>query len=228
MFFDESFEQLQRKFFTRFLPKRAVVIIVCSLICVVLVALYCLVSSTNSSFTLTHADEASIGVSLDEPSAGVDTSGESVVAQEALIYIHITGAVVTPGLYGLPEKSRVNDAVVLAGGFAEGADQTALNLARIISDGEQIVVPFIGESQTNTESSGTQTTVNTTSSSKVNINTASATELDVLPGVGPSLAQKIIADREQNGVFKTVDDLTRVSGIGDKKLETMRDYITVG
>lgn len=135
------------------------------------------------------------------------------------IYVHILGAVVRPGLYELRNGDRAVDAVAAAGGFLETADQAQLNLARFVVDGEQIVVPALGETPV--------AAPGTTASGLVNLNTADAATLETLPRVGPAMAARIIDWREANGPFTAVDDLTSVAGIGDKTLEGLRDLVTV-
>ncbi len=135
------------------------------------------------------------------------------------IYVHILGAVVRPGLYELRDGDRVVDAVAAAGGLADGADQAQVNLARFLSDGEQISVPLVGETPPGAAAG--------TSNGKVNINTADATTLETLPRVGPAMAARIIAWREANGRFTSVDDLRSVSGIGDRTFDALKDLITI-
>lgn len=135
------------------------------------------------------------------------------------IYVHILGAVARPGLYELRDGDRAVDAVAAAGGFLETADQAQLNLARFVVDGEQIVVPVVGETP--------PAAPGTTADGLVNINTADSATLETLPRVGPALAERIIDWREANGSFATVDDLRNVSGIGDKTFEGLRDLVTV-
>lgn len=132
----------------------------------------------------------------------------------------------SPGVYELAEGARVSDALEAAGGAVEGAAPDALNLARVINDGEQIIVPT-EEDQEQQAASGSAAGASGMGG-KVNINTATAEQLDTLPGIGESTAQKIIADREANGPFASVEDLKRVSGIGDKKYADLADLITVG
>ena len=132
------------------------------------------------------------------------------------IYVHVLGAVLQPGLYELREGDRTVDAIAAAGGFAEGADETQLNLARQVADGEQLVVPLLGEAAPVGEQSG-----------KVNLNTATMEQLETLPRVGPALAQRILDWRESNGRFSSIDDLTSVTGIGAKTFEGLRDLVTV-
>jgi competence protein ComEA len=111
------------------------------------------------------------------------------------------------------------DAVAAAGGFAATADQGQVNLARFVVDGEQIYVPAVGEVPA--------TAPGTTAGGKVNINTADETTLETLPRVGPAMAARIIAWREANGNFATIEDLMSVTGIGDKTFESLKDLVTV-
>lgn len=145
----------------------------------------------------------------------------SAMASGAEIYVHVLGAVVTPGLYTLRDGARAVDAIAAAGGYASDADQTAINLARFVVDGEQILVPRVGEASGEDASSGVG------ADGKVNINKASAAELETLPRVGPAMAQRIIDWREENGPFTSVDDLRNVTGIGDKTFEELKDLVTV-
>ncbi|MCU1577920.1 MAG: ComEA family DNA-binding protein [Rhodoglobus sp.] len=135
------------------------------------------------------------------------------------IFVHILGAVERPGLYALREGDRAVDAVAAAGGFAAAADQGQVNLARFVVDGEQIYVPALGEVPT--------TAPGITAGGKVNINTADETTLETLPRVGPAMAARIIAWREANGNFATIEDLMSVTGIGDKTFESLKDLVTV-
>ena len=151
---------------------------------------------------------------------------------ERTIFIHVAGSVSAPGLYELQEGARVNDAIKLAGWFTDEADQTSLNLARALTDGEQLFVPS-KNSESGSVSSNASISFNSNANvsgtvPKINVNRANEGDLQSIPGVGPSLAAKIIKDRESNGPFASVDDLTRVSGIGEKKLESMREFITIG
>lgn len=148
----------------------------------------------------------------------------------ASIFVHIDGAVVAPGVYELTEAHpRVNDAVMAAGGLAEDADTSALNLAAVLSDGEKIHVPRQGEVVAGQASSGAASgsDAGASSSGVININTATAEELDSLPGIGPSTAAAIVEDRERNGPFASPEDLMRVSGIGEGKFSKLKDQIRV-
>lgn len=133
-------------------------------------------------------------------------------AGQAEVLIHVAGAVQTPGLVTLSTGARVADAVEASGGLRDDADASAINLARVVGDGEQIYVPAVGESA---------------SGGKVNLNRASATELEELPGIGPVLAQRIVDDRDTHGAFASVEDLERVSGVGASILANLADLATV-
>ena len=166
-----------------------------------------------------------------EQEGGPSVEGEEAVAEEArTVVVHVGGAVADPGVRELAEGSRVQDAVDASGGFAEGAASDALNLARVLSDGEQVVVPTLEESAgaQGADAAGAGASSGSAAGGRVNINRATAAELDTLPGVGPSTAEKIVADREANGPFATTEDLKRVSGIGDKKYEELADLVCVG
>lgn len=136
------------------------------------------------------------------------------------IFVHVLGAVIEPGLYQLREGDRVVDAVASAGGYANGADEAQLNLARVLSDGEQLYVPVVGELPA-LDAGGAVI------GGKVNVNSADQATLETLPRVGPALAQRIIAWRDENGRFAAIDDLRSVTGIGEKTFEGLRDLVTV-
>ncbi len=143
-------------------------------------------------------------------------------APAASVYVHVAGAVAAPGLYRLDAGARVVDVIAAAGGFAEGADEAAVNLARPLSDGEQLVVPRVGEQVAAVDAGPAGG-----GDGRVNLNTASAAELDSLPRIGPAMAQRILDWRDANGRFTSVEDLLAVPGIGDKMLQALRDLVTV-
>jgi len=160
--------------------------------------------------------------------------GESIQLRPAPtsepIQVHVAGAVVRPGLYDLPEGSRVMDAVDAAGGFVADADKNSLNLAARVEDAERLDIPFIVGSAPAMQESFTVISEGTPSTSNedlVNINTASAEELDTLPGIGPTTAQNIIAYRDENGPFGSIEDIVNVSGIGAATYDGIKDLITV-
>ena len=152
------------------------------------------------------------------------------VPTEKPIVVHVTGAVPRPGVYALAQGSRVQDAISAAGGFLADAEKNGINLARALEDGEQLNIPYVeGASPViGTEVPPFASTQSSSSSELVNINTASQTELETLPGIGPTTAQKIIQYREQNGPFVSTQDIINVPGIGPGTYERIKDLITVG
>ena len=165
-----------------------------------------------------------------------DNNPSEELSEPQKVYVHITGAVVNPGMYELDATARVSDAIEAAGGLRNDAVEASVNLARVVSDGEQIIVAS-EEDQSIANSSGstnphasTNASTNSASSQatiKININTASAEELMELDGVGEATAQKIIAYRTEHGSFSSIEDIKNVSGIGDKKFDAIKDAITV-
>jgi len=142
----------------------------------------------------------------------------------AHIVVYVCGAVVNPGVYSLLEGSRVKEAVEAAGDFAPDADRVRINLARRLSDGEQVYIPRVGEEVLPvTPPAAAPGPLG----GKININTATAEELDTLPGIGPAYAERIIKYREEFGPFKKIEDIKKVRGIGDATFEEIKDLITV-
>lgn len=157
-------------------------------------------------------------------SAPVETiPGAAPTAAPAALYVHVSGEVREPGLYRLDEGARVVDAVSAAGGFTEKAAPEGVNLARAVTDGEQLIVPPAGAAGEDTPAGAGSAP----SDGRVNLNTADVAALDTLPRVGPAIAQRIIDWRDQNGRFTSVDDLMAVPGIGEKMLASLRDLVTV-
>ena len=163
------------------------------------------------------------------PAAGrtsVEPSSAAVPAALATVTVHVVGEVRHPGVYRLPGGSRAADAVAAAGGLLGPADQTAVNLARVVADGEQIAVPREGEAGSAGAAMGGA--AGAARPGKIDLNTAGEAQLDTLPGVGPATAAKIVSDRAENGPFRTVDDLLRVPGIGPSKFDSLKDLVTAG
>ena len=150
----------------------------------------------------------------------------TVAATPSTVIVHVTGSVASPGVYDLPEGARVVDAIEAAGGAKRGAELGALNLAAVLVDGQQVVVPRAGEVPAPSSGVGAAAP-GTTAGTLVNINTATAEELETLPGIGEVLAATIIQHREEHGPFTSVDQLLDVSGIGEVTLEEIRDLVTV-
>ncbi|WP_235499017.1 ComEA family DNA-binding protein [Knoellia sp. Soil729] len=173
--------------------------------------------------------------------AGPSASPGAAVA--GLVVVHVVGQVDKPGVYRLRAGVRVGDAVTAAGGATRGADLAAVNLARILVDGEQIVVPKPGElvaapGPGGSGSSGVAGGGGSSGSAggaggtgatngKVSLNSADLSALDTLPGVGPVLAQRILDWRTEHGRFTTIEELGEVSGIGDKLLAQLSPKVTL-
>jgi competence protein ComEA len=196
-----------------------------------------------------------------------EASPSAEATPPASAFVHIVGAVVRPGVYEVTADARLGDVVTLAGGFTGNAAQASVNLARLVADGEQVLVlttdevaaagsppsaahapattpapshasapppaaPAGGTSGSSPSPAPPAATPPTggdggAAGGLVNVNTAGAAELETLPGIGPATAAAIIEERERNGPFATVDDLIRVSGIGEKKLAAIRDLVCV-
>lgn len=140
------------------------------------------------------------------------------------IVVYICGAVKESKVITLSENSRICDAIDAVGGLLKDADLTNINLAYVLEDGEKIYIPHKGEEVLDTP---TSYTTNNSDSNKININKASQTELETIPGIGPSTALKIINYRNENGKFNSIEDIKNVSGIGDSKFNNIKEYITV-
>ncbi|HLE52533.1 MAG TPA: ComEA family DNA-binding protein [Anaerolineales bacterium] len=153
------------------------------------------------------------------------------------LVLHVTGAVARPGVYSLPDGSRVADAVQAAGGMLSDADAEPLNLAALVQDGERVWVPWKQAARAPPQSVAGEDQAqgsNLTSPSPpepifpVNINTAPQDDLESLPGVGPVIAKRIIAYRQEHGPFTKIDDLQQVDGIGPTTFDKLKDLISVG
>lgn len=159
---------------------------------------------------------------------GGATSGAGALVGEDTLTVHVAGAVAAPGLVELPVGARVADALEAAGGLVLDADTSPLNLARELADGERVDVGRIGDP---TPAGGTGPGVDSTTpggaGAPIDLNRATADQLEVLPGVGPVLASRIVAHREANGPFTEVGQLRDVSGIGEKTFQDLADLVDV-
>ncbi len=135
------------------------------------------------------------------------------------LHVYITGAVVKPDVYKVPNGSRIEDVLELAGGETEEADLTLINLAKTVSDEEKIVVPKKGDDM--------EINIPNQNQGPVNINTATRSQLTKLPRIGKVTAEKIIEYRETNGAFQSVEEIIKVPGIGQKTYDAIKDNITV-
>lgn len=199
--------------------------------------------------SLLNSDKEELAPAASFSSAGVQGAGgqRSGKTQGKTIRVQVSGAVLEPGIYDLPADSRAETAIAAAGGLTEAADTERVNMVRKLRDGMLLQVPALkagggkkaaqrvaGASgnaadaygKNAADKHGASKVSAQGSAGRVRINSASASELQSLPGVGPALAQRIIAERSR-GRFASAEDLLRVSGIGKAKLEKMRAYVEV-
>ncbi len=195
-------------------------------IVVVLSALYLGKQEKSSTKKSDNLEWSAVDSKKSEPEKEVK-EGKSV---EEDIFVDVKGAVRKPGVYKLSAKQRVSDAIARAGGFTEEAERKAINLAKKLQDEAEVYVLARGEVDTRKllegETGGTAESEKE-EKSKINLNTADLAELQQLSGVGAKKAQDIIDYRSENGNFKSVEDLGKVSGFGPKTLEKLRDSIVV-
>lgn len=194
---------------------------------------------------LASTDEISLSPNASEENDDTNQSKEDAQPSQEdtsqRIVIYIDGCVAHPDVYELPTSARVKDSIDRAGGLTSDADVAALNLASELHDGEKVHIPRVGEDAALTQDStgaasgdsyrqdrGASTTRKGHAPTRpISLNKASKNELLELPGVGPAMADRIIADRREHGPFKHVEDLKRVKGIGSKKFEKLRKYLHV-
>jgi len=222
-------------------PRRLAVLGVLVLLAVVAVVLGIRVAWARSS-----AKPQSIAAAAHGPPSGLvartlpaafatkGAAGSPTASAGGVLLVHVVGQVRRPGVVHLPPGSRVLDAVYAAGGAKSSADLNHLNLARVLADGEQIVVPKPGETvpgvsgaQGAGAGSAGQGSTGSSTGGLVDLNTADATALDALPGVGPVLSQRILDWRTAHGRFSSVEELGEVSGIGVKLLAQIGPKVTV-
>lgn len=144
-----------------------------------------------------------------------------------MITIYISGEVKKPGVVTLESNKRLADAIKELGGTTEDADLNKINMALKIKDEEHYIIPKIGEEIVNNESTINENTFSENDNKKININLAEINELEELPGVGEATANKIIKYRDENGSFKSIEEIKNVNGIGDKKYEDLKDLISI-
>jgi competence protein ComEA len=164
-----------------------------------------------------------------------ERSAPPIVIEDAAstvpVIVEVRGEVEAPGVYELSPGSRLQDAIVAAGGLTGEADLSTVNLARRLRDGELISIvplPVPGSTPMAPSAAANVSTEAADSRVTININTATGQELEALPGVGEVIASRIIAYREQNGPFRSVDDLINVEGISDRAIDKIRGLVTIG
>lgn len=179
------------------------------------------VPATTAPLTGTPAPDSLATGSMADPDGGAETA--------SVVFVHVVGEVHRPGVVELSSGDRVEAAIAAAGGATERAELSGVNLARAVSDGEQIIVPD-ESGAAEAEAQGAPGAVSDSApegDTLINLNTADAAALETLPRIGPSLAQRIIDWRSANGTFSSVEQLLDVSGIGEKTLAGFRDRVTV-
>ncbi|NKY19260.1 ComEA family DNA-binding protein [Tsukamurella spumae] len=227
-------------------PRAAIALIVVGVVAAV-VAAVAVVGSSDSGGSGPYPVVNFAGASASAPAGGADAGASVAVrpssAAPSELVVAVVGLVRAPGLYRLRPGARVADALTAARGALGGADTASLNLAQPLRDGDQVVVGVVDPSSgvklrssvvsgaapgaAGPVSAGAPTGAPAAAAGTVNINTAGAAELDKLPGVGAATAAAIVAYRDRNGPFRSVDDLAKVSGIGTAKLAKIKSMATV-
>lgn len=209
------------------MDNKKIIILGCGLvgIIIMIILFFCF---DNNGFENSNKDDLNIyDIALIE---GNENNDEKIENKISKIKVHITGEVLKQGLIELDEGSRIADAINEAGNITEFADLSKVNLAYELSDGQKVYIPSIKDETEEyiSESAGESVLEDEdVKDGKININTADIDLLQTINGVGESLASKIIDYRKQNGKFESVEDLKNVSGIGDKKLEDIKDKVIV-
>lgn len=192
------------------------------------------------------ADVGGSGAADPDPAAGDDAAptsgagdaaGGGTGAEDSAVFVHVLGAVARPGLFEVSAGARVVDVVAAAGGLLPTADQAGVNLARPVTDGEQLYVPAQGEVAPGAPAGATGAATGSAGAAgtppgagvgtTVNLNTATVADLDTLPRIGPVMAQRILDYRAAEGRFDSIEDLRNVTGIGDKTFAALQDLISV-
>lgn len=234
---------------TRIIEDRRTVKILAVIIVIVTAFLFFGPKGKNENVTLENKKDE---ISSEKASETANDGEHSEVAEESdkeketqgggKIFIDIGGEVKNPGVYEVTSDSRIFEAIEKAGGLTEKADTTNVNQAETVKDGQKISIPKKGATAQSNGGSGGESSQTTSapasnaqnsagtdpaSGAKININSADSSQLQTINGIGPSTAEKIIRYRTSKGAFKSIDDLKKVNGIGDKKLEKLRPYVTI-
>lgn len=151
---------------------------------------------------------------------------ENVIIEEKIV-VHISGEVINPGVITLKDGSRVVDAIDMAGGVTQNADLSKINLAYILEDAQKVHIPSKDEENTVEEITSQSNSINKEKNLIININTANEKELQNLPGIGESIAKRIINYRKENGKFNSIEDIKNVSGIGESKFNKIKNNISI-
>jgi competence protein ComEA len=195
----------------------------------VVVGAVILVAGWRLMATSAEPPEARLPMVTTTSLAGAGPTATTTTTALTAVVVHVAGAVKAPGVQRLDAGARVVDAIDAAGGAASDADLSRVNLAAVLEDGQQVFVPKVGEvgggAPGGTPVEGEP--ADGAAAGPVHLNTATAAELETLPGIGPSLAEAIVDFRASNGTFTSVDQLLDVRGIGQSKLEALRDQVVL-
>jgi competence protein ComEA len=229
----DPLERLDRS--ARRAPRRARVAVGAAVVCFVL--------AVAIAAVLSAAGGGDQGALIGGPSAaargdgGTSADGGAVIEADgsgAALLVHVLGAVARPGIVELAKGARVVDAIAAAGGLASDADPSGVNLARVVADGEQLIVPVVGQVAAPAAGAGGATGAGAAGGAGggpadglVHLNTATVADLDTLPRIGPALAQRIIDWREANGSFTSVEQLREVAGIGEATFAGLVDLVAL-
>ena len=221
--------------------------VIIGIISIIIIIFVCVYFYTRSNMENEYNELENYNILQNETNNNIvdDTEDDLDIEKGSKIIVHVTGAVKNAGIVKIEEGSRIVDAIEAAGGFADDADVSQINLAYQIEDGQKIYIPSISDEKSDgsekilqkeyvTDEPGDdviieneEANIKSRESEKININTAEQDELEEIPGVGESTALKIIEYRKTNGKFKTIEDIKNVNGIGDSKFENMKEKICV-
>lgn len=197
---------------------RILTFISCSIFILIFVGFYYCFQHNSSN------DETKAVVVTNENATSKESEEESKKQESTTIYVHVCGAVKKPGVYKVMTDARICDAIKVAGGLTKKAADTDVNQAELLTDGQQVYIPY----KSNATTSSTLSKENaTTDSSKININTATSAELTTLPGIGDAKATSILQYREEHGNFASIEEIKNVAGIKDGVYTQIEAYITV-
>jgi competence protein ComEA len=173
---------------------------------------------------LLHGGEGAPAAVVAEPTVRGGASGPAAAAPRPELLVQVAGEVARPGVYRVPAGARVNDAVARAGGLTRRADSAGVNLVARVQDGQQVVVPRRGAAAAGVAPAGTGA-AGVAPAGPISLSSATVAQLDTLDGIGPTLAQRIVAYRQAHGGFSSIDQLRQVEGIGEKRFAALRKAV---
>lgn len=209
------------------------------LVIIIIISICYYIYSRKTNFLSIQEEYLEIDAQESENLSTEDKNITNETKEKNIIIVHVSGAVNQEGIVELGENSRIADAIEKAGGLKEEACIDEINLAYVLEDGIKIHIPTVEEQREKTENSNLSITnvsgvdlnsekgSNKKQTGKININTATKEELEILPGIGPAISMKIINYRNENGKFKSIEDIKEVSGIGESKFNNIKDMISV-